>query len=504
MSTTRKNALIAELTRRKKEKTPNFNFVKYVFPQQEKFLRGDGPRFRTALCSRRAGKTVGIAADAMDDLLNVPNITSLYITLTQSNARNIIWGDLMKIIEEHDLEFKIDNTRLSIKNPANGSKFIVAGAKDRQEIEKYRGWKLYKCYIDECQSFRPYIEELVNDIITPALRDLQGTLYLTGTPGPIPAGYFHKCTTSDLWNNHHWTAFENPYMNNFKGHANYNPELKTIKLEEILAEERTMKGISESDPGYQRETFGIWVEDPDSLVYKFNHQLNITNNLPSIDDKHLTYIFGIDIGFNDADAIAVLGYHSKHKVMYLMEEKLVRKQDITSLVGQIKALQATYKPVKMVMDAGALGKKVQEEIQQRHGLNIEAAEKHRKNEFIELLNDDLRTAKFKTFPGSEFEADTKLLQWDRQSKINNPEKPKVSSIYHSDITDAVLYGWRECRHYLSEPDKEKLDKSSNEYMLKQERIEAEKMQQKLENPEEFEIMEEFASDMDQIAEDFDW
>jgi hypothetical protein len=447
--------------------------------------------------------TIGISADLIDTCLNEPNSLCLYITLTQQSARNIIWSDLTRIIEEYEIDVKIDNTRLSVKFP-NGSKIMISGAKDRQEIEKYRGLKLKKCYIDECQSFRPYIEDLVNDIITPALRDLKGRLYLTGTPGPIPAGFFFTASTSDLWDNHHWTAFDNPYMHNIPGIESYNPNLPETNLKETLLEERTMKGISESDPGYQRETYGIWVEDLDSLVYKFDYLKNTTQSLPAVDDKNLTYIFGIDIGFNDADAIAVLAYHSKEKIMYLMEEKLVRKQDITSLVNQIKALKNQYNPVKMVMDAGALGKKVQEEIQQRHGLNIEAAEKHRKVEFIELLNDDLRNGKFKTFKGSEFEADCKLLQWDRQSRINNPEKPKVSDIYHSDITDAVLYGWRECRHYLSEPDEEKPGVFTDEYMLKIEQQEAEKVKNMLENPDEFEIMQGFEEDMDAIADDFDW
>lgn len=491
-----KSAVLAELKRRQEELAkeaakPVFVFDNYCFAPQIKFLRGSGARFRTAVCSRRAGKTVGIAADVVDTCQNKADITCLYITLTQQNARNIIWGDLMKIIEDYDIDCKIDNTRLTVKFP-NGSRFVVAGAKDRQEIEKYRGWKLYKCYIDECQSFRPYIEELVNDIITPALRDLKGFLYLTGTPGPIPAGYFHDCSNSDFWNNHHWTAFDNPHMHD-------PPELD---LNETLAEERKMKGIDESDASYQRETYGLWIEDKDSLVYKFDKTRNVSTDIPP--SNELTYIFGIDIGYVDADAIAVLGYHAKQKVVYLVEEKVVRKQDITSLVQQIKKLQAEYSPVKMVMDAGALGKKIQEEILQRHQLHVEAAEKTRKVEFIELLNDDLRTSKFKAIPNTIFSEDCMLLQWDKESKVRNPEKPKVSDVYHSDITDAVLYGWRECRHYLAEPDPIKHPIHSDAYMDEMERKEAEKIQFRNENPDDWEILEAFEQDVNELGDDFDW
>ena len=100
------------------------------------------------------------------------------------------------------------------------------------------------------------------------------------------------------------------------------------------------------------------------------------------------------------------------------------------------------------MDAGALGKKIQEELIHRYSLNVEAAEKSRKVEFIELLNDDLSRGIFKAFSNSAFQEDAARVQWDRESKIRNPEKPKISNIFHSDICDAVLYGWRACRHYL--------------------------------------------------------
>lgn len=448
-----KSAILAELQRRKDElEAKSFKFDDFCFDKQLEFFRGPGNRFRTAVCSRRAGKTVGIAADAIDRCLHNENINILYITLTQQNARNIIWGDLMRIVEDNNIKCKVDNVRLTIKFP-NKSRLVIAGAKDRQEIEKYRGWKLDRCYIDECQSFRPYIQELIKDILTPALRDLRGNLYLTGTPGPIPAGAFYDYSHSDKWDNHHWTAYDNPHMHN-------PPE---IDLDQTLTEERELFDIDVSDPGYQRETYGRWVEDKDSLVFKLDRSANSYESLP--EDGNWTFVLGIDIGYNDADALAILGYNDTHKKVYLVEELVTKKQNITGLVEQIQSLQKKYNPVKMVIDAGALGKKIQEEILYRHRLPLIAAEKTRKVEFIELLNDDLRTNKLLVKKDSVFAEDAMLVQWDRESKLRNPEKPKISRTYHSDITDAVLYAWRECRHYLSElppPDAPHID--SEEYM----------------------------------------
>ena len=260
----------------------------------------------------------------------------------------------------------------------------------------------------------------------------------------------------------------------------------TLDLEETLSEERLMKGISDKDPGYQRETYGIWIEDLDSLVFKFNKNRNTYKTLPKYSDDGIKYnyeyIFGVDIGYNDSDAIAVLAYNYEERQVYLVDEFVKAKQDITALVREIKRLQDHYNPIKMVLDAGALGKKIQEEIVQRHGLNLEAAEKNRKVEYIELLNDDLRRGRLKAFEGSIFEDDCMLVQWDKESKIRNPERPKISDTYHSDICDAVLYAWRECRHFLSEKTILPPQQGTDSYMDEMERKEAERLENRKNNP----------------------
>ena len=488
-----KQALLAEIQKRKKvADRPVFNFDAYTFKAQQIFFRSAGGRFRAACCSRRAGKTVGIAADMIDAAKSNNDVNVLYITVTQQAARAIIWGDLMKIIEDFEIPCKVDNSRLTIKFTETKSTIYVAGAKDRSEIEKYRGWKLFKCYIDEAQSFRTYIKELINDIIIPALRDLKGNLYLTGTPGPVLAGIFYEFTHSKNWFTHHWTAFDNPHMHNMPSLEHYNPELPDTDLEETLAEERVMRGIDVTDPSYVRETFGEWVEDVDSLVFKFDRTKNVYIDLPK--EGRWTYIMGVDIGYDDSDAIAVLGYNSHHKRVYIVDEFVKNKQNITELVKQVRRMKDIWEPTKIVMDAGALGKKIQEEIRQRHGIHMETAEKSRKVEFIELLNDDLRTGKLMAPRGSLFEQDSMLVTWDRESIIRNPDRPKIADTYHSDINDAVLYAWREARHYLSEAPLEKEVLGTNKYMDELEAKEASDMQRQKDDPEGFEMEQQMEED----------
>lgn len=244
-----------------------------------------------------------------------------------------------------------------------------------------------------------------------------------------------------------------------------------LDLEETLAEERELRGIDESDPSYRRETFGEWIEDQDSLVFKYNEGVNHYEEIPEGD---YTYIMGVDVGYDDADAIAILGYSAKHNQVYLVEEYLMAKKTISQLADMIIELDIKYNCVKKVIDSGGLGKKIQEEIMQRYGITLEAAEKQRKIEFIELMNADLRKGVVKAKKDSAFAEDCRLIQWDRDK--SSPDKRVISSIYHSDIADAVLYGYREARHYLYKPTPAKHKIGTNAYMEELEAIEAEKME----------------------------
>lgn len=470
-----------DLAEQERAKLPKFVIEDFCFPKQIEFIR-DKAKFKTAVCSRRAGKTVGCAADLVETAQSIADINVLYLTLNRKSAKRIIWKDLMKIISKYHPNAKVDQTELTVILE-NGSTIYISGAQDESEIEKFRGMALYKVYIDEAQSFRPYIQFLVDDIIVPALYDYDGYLCLIGTPGPVRAGFFYTCTQNSEWSQHHWTIFDNPHI-----------EAKAKKsVKEIVDQANRRRGIDSSHPTHLRENLGQWAEDESALVYKYSHGLNSYTEMPK---GEMFYIMGVDIGYNDADAIAILGYNLTDKNVYLVEEFIQPKQNITQLVEQVQRLEAIYRPVRKVMDAGALGKKIQEEIRFRHGIHLESAEKHRKLEFIELLNDDLRTAKFKAKGNSRYAEDCFLVQWD----YSNPGKPKVSDKYHTDIGDAVLYAWRECKHYLSEKPIQEPKIGTKAYMKQMEELEAEKMAESLKKTSMDDILSS-QDDMDSLVDD---
>lgn len=472
MKNIRSDLLKAELKKRSEAKSQErkFTLEDFCFDKQLAFIN-DSARFKTAVCSRRSGKTIACAADLMHTALTQKGDVA-YITLSRINAKRIIWRELLKINKEYNLGGHPDNTDLSL-HMKNGNIVYVSGAKDSSESEKFRGLSFRKVYIDESQAFRAYIAELVEDIIEPALTDYYGSLILIGTPGPIPAGYFYDASHNPTWSHHHWTMQQNPHI-----------KLKSGKEPlEIIQELAARRGLTMQDASILREYFGQWIKDLDSLVFKFDNIANICLDIP----KNLTYIFGIDIGYKDADAIAVLGYSHFTGKVYLVEELVTTKQDITGLVGQIKSLQEKYKPVKMVMDAGALGKKIQEEIRIRHQLPIEAADKHRKFEYIALLNDDLRSGKFQAYPGSRFAEDTNLVQWN----YDDPTRPKISDVYHTDIGDAILYAHREAKHYFKMLEPEIIRPNTDKYMDMLEQKAMEKFEAKKSGSQDFTDIESY-------------
>lgn len=419
MSTKR---ILNELEKRSKEP---FKLETYLFKQQLTFVQDPSP-FKLAVTTRRAGKTVSCAADLVHSALTTPECVSLYITLSRSNAKRLVWPELKKINRQFKLSAVFNESELKVEFP-NGAIIYCSGASDRTEIEKFRGLAIKTVYIDECQSFPNYIEELINDVLSPALMDYAGTLCLIGTPGPIPTGFFYDASRSSTWTQHNWTFWDNPYIVSKSG----------VSHKELFDRELKRRGVDESNPSIQREWFGRWMLDSDSLVYQYKAETNDYKTLPV---AKYTFILGIDIGYEDADALAVLAWNDESKMTYLVEEVINRKQGLTDLVAQIEALRNKYDIAKIVMDAGGLGKKIAEEIIRRYKIPVEPAEKSRKNEYIELLNDALRTKGLMIRKESTFAQDSMKLEWDLDK--STPEKKVVSSRFHSDIADAVLYAWR--------------------------------------------------------------
>lgn len=412
---------------------PKFLLDDFLF-QEQRALAYDPAKFATAVCSVRAGKTVTCAADLIHTALGKPGVICLYITLARSSAKRIIWPDLHKINREYELEAVPNESDLCLKFP-NGSIIYCSGASDATEIEKFRGLSnVALAYIDEAQAFRSHIKELVEEILIKRLYDTNGRLRLIGTPGPLLGGYFYEASCSPQWSHHGWTLHNNPWIERKSG----------ATVAQLIRQDCERQGVGIDDPSIQRECFGRWVLDPNSLLLDYQEERNHYHELPK---GNYVYILSLDFGYEDSDAFCVLGWLENSPNTYLIEEVIAAKATYEQMVINFEKLSRKYPISKVIGDPGGGGKKLIESLKQRYPIPMVAADKLGKIANYGLLNNALRTGRFLARKDSRFAQDTRILERDRDK--STPEKIIVKG--HSDAVDAVLYGFKESPAYSYVP-----------------------------------------------------
>lgn len=406
----------------KKEK--NFDLGEFLFKEQLDFVL-DPAKFVTACCSVRSGKTTACAADLINTALKMPGTIGLYITLARSSAERIVWPELKRINRQYSLGANPNESKLSLRFP-NDSVIYLIGANDDMEIEKIRGLSnVALVYLDESQAFRVHIKELVEDIVTKRLYDTNGRCRMIGTPGPVLSGYFYDCCQSEQWVHHQWTMHQNPWLLKKSG----------LTPQQLIEQDCLRKGVTIDDPSIQRECFGRWKLDLNSLLLNYNPAINDYKELPK---GKYEYLLGIDLGQIDANSLSVLAFSDSSPVTYLVEEIITTGQLTDDLARDIKGLMERYSFAKLKADAGGLGKAIVEDLKARYGLPIEAADKKEKIATYALLNNALRTGMFKAKAKSMFAIDCNILEKNREK--STPDKIVVRG--HSDAVDSCLYAFR--------------------------------------------------------------
>lgn len=407
---------------------PKFSPEKVLFKEQLDFVR-DKSKFATAVCSVRAGKTTADAADLISTCFERPGTTQIYTTQTRGMAKRIIWPELHAANQRYDLGGIPNESDLSFT--FGDSIIYLFGANHRSEIDKQRGLSnVALAIVDEAQMMRAFIQELCDDVLIKRLYDTNGRLRLTGTPGPVPAGYFHDASKNDKWSHHGWTLHQNPWIEKKSG----------MSVQQLIQQDCDRRGVGLDDPSIQRECFGRWVLDTNSLLLEYIPERNNFDSLPVLPGGYsYSYILGMDFGFEDADAFSVLAWSDLSPATYLVEELIAEKQTYEMMAENFATLYKRYPTLaKVVADPGGGGKKLIESLKQRYQIPMEIADKQGKIANYGLLNNALRTSRFFAKRDSRFAQDCNLLEKDRDK--STPERTIVKG--HSDAVDACLYAFR--------------------------------------------------------------
>lgn len=476
--------------------------VPRTHPKQYAFLT-DIAKFVVAVTSRQSGKTKGIAKSLVIEPIAYRNPTGesavfAYISLTKASARSIIWNDVLNAIKDENLKDyvkKIDNARNEITYK-NGNVFRIFGMKDINDIERLRGLRIRGAYIDEAQSAKDrLLKYLIEEVLMMALIANDGYIKMTGTPNAECAGYFYNASQNfdpilkkELgWKVHNWNIFDNIFIKNAKA---------------FLEESYRLRGIDENDPAYKREALGLWIPSFDSQMYRFKPSINSHDfqsyeveyilkdgllletekrdkkgNLVQVAErkdfvfkstryllpkrKEWFYVLGMDYGFGDDCAWVVFAFNAEDNCVYIVET-INHAGLIPSVAADLTyQLWEHYQFYKIVADSGGAGKSYIEEAKARYNkLNITPAKKTEKSAYIKLMNDDFAMAKIKADPNSDI-----VQEWRRNVWAVIGVKEKDGQDNH--LSDAGLYGWRECRHYAYFEKKEEAPKAgTDEYYKK--------------------------------------
>ena len=432
--------------------------------KQREFLADPGKR-KIALCGRRAGKTTGVAAlmavKAMTTVIDPITIIP-YITLSRAMAKSVMWPILKWLDRKYELKIDFNNTDLSATFE-NGSKLILMGAADEDDIEKLRGAAYPLAIIDECASLGGHLRALVQDVLGPALSDYDGTLLMVGSPSMVPVGPFYEASTGAIshWSVHRWTVKDNPKFPRWAGKQDWQSSFQPYLEEQI----RLNGWKDENDPACRREMFGEWVSDESSLVYAYDDRhVSAGGNRITTDEwlalrkqYDFTFSLGVDFGYDDPTAEVIAAWSEDLPNFYIVYAYKRSGMIPSEIAHDIKdRLWPKYDFLRFIGDTGALGKGYAEEFRRIHQIPIEAAEKTRKFEFIELLNDDFRRKKAIVVDGQDDEECVGAAAYIEEAKACRREKDERGRL-RSDprdddhTLDGGLYIHRDAYHYLHVP-----------------------------------------------------
>lgn len=352
----------------------------------------DPARFRVLLVGRRGGKTICAVADSAAAMLGSRQLT-LYLAKTIGSAREIMWEPFKRLNREHRWGFRF-NEALHIVTHPNGSRMLVRGIDDRDELEKLRGPSFDRIYIDECGTHKPsMLQYLIEEVLDATLMDrAESTMWLLGTPTSQAFGHFYKASTGlddgtgkiSGYSVHRWTAADNPHVN-FERHV-FDPS------DGVLAR----RGWTVETPAFRREYLAEWIVDTARLVFRFERGRNVIDKLPELRHRdRWVKALALDFGVNDATAAVRICWPELYgQGTYITRARSWRGLAPSDAADLIAQDVAEWQPDIVVGDSGGIGKAFLQEYGKRYPglMAIQPAEKRDKRAHLEIVSDLLYTA----------------------------------------------------------------------------------------------------------------
>lgn len=426
-----------------------------MFGKQRDFYE-DPSLLSSALCTRRAGKSEGAKKEMLATALDIPHANVLYGTFTRDKAKAICWAALLRaLIEkglkrverghifEEDGDFKTDEQLLEIYFK-NGSRIKLTGFDSSEaEIDKVLGEPYDLVIIDEVQSFKGNVSDLVYKRLLITVGERYGRIKMIGTPGDVKLGFFYdvNCTTKPQklkWSLHKWSWKDNIAVSTHE-------KTKGIKMCDIF--HNMLNQIIEENPSfvttpeYFQEWLGEYFVDFENLVYRFDPMKNVYTTAPKITNT----IVGVDLGWNDETAIIVFGWSELDPNLYQIDEFYEKHCDLDRVAEKVLEFSAMYPVNEVVIDSQ--NKQGIQTIEKRYGIGFIPADKMGKFEHIRLMNTDLGRGRVKFKETSTWIQEASKLKKKTKAKEGENGKVMEDDKAPNHMCDAGLYSYLRAKHY---------------------------------------------------------
>lgn len=424
--------------------------LRALFPAQRRAK--DGPkRKRCWLAGRRAGKSY-LAAIRL--LGGKAGQVSAFCARTLKSAKAIIMGVFAELNAAFKLGLTIRNGTGTVVEP-NGHIIQLYGLRDVSQADLIRGQKFRLVVVDECGAFHDeLIKYSLENVLQPTLLDLRGDLILSGTPGPIPKGYYY-----DLSGN---PGLESPVMGRLQTHRWTYLDNPHVPHEDVLEEALELYGATAESATFRREYLAIWCEDADAIVYRYRGERWAP--VPGPGKTVLALDFGGGEKGNDATTFTVWRQpYNQRPHVFCLEAIAKDEIEMPEIAAIAKNLREKWSVNKIVADEGALGHAMAKNLRNQYRIPIEKAIKQDKKGRILSARGRLDADTLHLCEGAKPLHDEWLsLCWREDRQDHHPRQA-------DDLSDSALYGLEEFSAWEAEQEPPKVVSMTDQIRARAER-----------------------------------
>jgi hypothetical protein len=292
----------------------------------QKEIARDTHRFRVLNCGRRFGKTTLAAWEMMGVAVAAKDRRIAYYAPTLDDAREIMWGVLVKIVEPLITYRNDTRLELRIRTKDGGESSIhLYGWEAVQHREKGRGVANDFIVLDEAAKFRDFWVGWDN-VLSPTLLDRKGSALFISTPQGFNHFYdlsrmaegFDTRKPNPDFRSFHFTTYDNPHIPKEEIERERLSKPEDSFAQEYLADFRKMEG----------------------LVYKeFDRTRHLFDDLTPI-GQIIDELVPVDFGFTNPAAVLYIK-RDFDNTFWVMSEWYQRGKTDDETIEYAKSLKAT-------------------------------------------------------------------------------------------------------------------------------------------------------------------